>query len=107
MDGSRITPSATSRIYLRLIQSNLFQYLENKMAQWHWFWQSLDDVRSADGLCLWVGQSLSLVAGLRWRTSAKEFVKCLCAVYIRTESVCHSVRIALFSSLFKESQRSQ
>lgn len=48
------------------------------------FWKKLDDVRSAfeHGLCLRAAErlSISLVAGLRWRTSAKEFVSFVCSL---------------------------
>jgi hypothetical protein len=48
------------------------------------------------GLCLRARQSLSLVAGLQWRTSAKEFVS-LRAICIRTTTDYHLVYIFLLT----------
>ena len=60
---------------------------------WHCFWRSLDDVLlSMVCACMW--QSLSLVAGLQWRTSAKEFVS-LRADCIRTAT---NITLCLLSS---------
>jgi hypothetical protein len=71
--------------------------------------RSLDDVYFIHGLCLRAAEPLAVVAGLQWRTSAKEFVSFAYNLYPNGDqlSSCAYYHLNILSKESKSSHQTQ